>query len=182
MFGTLIDVGAEGNVFINDKGVALCPTLWAVYKQKGMGSDMIRWIVMIEDYKSPYRKLPIDEREALVSNIVYGKDVYKTCKERMVEDARDEYRKLQYDPLIDIYNAMSEQIYKMTKVYKGIVPTEENLADLNKIQIEMGKASKSRDDIKTLIIKDQESEIKIQGAGSDDLSHFEEMQNYKTGK
>jgi hypothetical protein len=33
MFGTLIDVGTDGNVFIQDKGVSLIPSLWAVYKK-----------------------------------------------------------------------------------------------------------------------------------------------------
>ncbi len=178
MFGTLVDVGADGNVFVNDKGVSLVPTLWAVYKKKGMGSNMVRWIVMVDDYKSPYRKLPLDEREVLVTNIVFGKDKYKTCQDKMVQDARMEYSRMQYDPLVDQYNAMSDQIYKMTKVYKTIIPTQENLEEINGIQIQMGKASKARDDIKTLIIKDQESEVKIQGAGAEDFSMFEEDQRH----
>lgn len=179
MFGTLVDVGTDGNVLVNDRGMALVPTLWAVYKKKGMGSNMVRWIVMVDDYKSPYRKLPVDEREVLVTNIVFGKDKYKTCQDQMVTDARTEYDRMQYDPLVDQYNAMSDQIYKMTKVYKTMIPTKENLSDINDIQIQMGKASKSRDDIKTLIIKDQESEVKIQGAGTEDFSMFEEEQRYK---
>ena len=179
MFGTLIDVGSDGNVFLQDKSIALVPSLWAVYKKKGMGSKMVRWIVMVDDYKSPYRKKPLDERIELVTNIVFGKPKYKSCEDKLVLLARSEYSKIQYDPLIDQYNAMSDQIYKMTKVYKNIVPTEENLEDLNNIQIQMGKASKSRDDIKTLIVKDQESEVKIQGAGTEDFSMFEEEQRYK---
>ena len=179
MFGTLIDVGSDGNVFLQDKSVSLIPSLWNVYKKKGMGSKMIRWIVMVDDYKSPYRKKPLDERIELVTNIVFGKPKYKSCEDKLVLLARYEYSKMQYDPLIDQYNAMSDQIYKMTKVYKNIVPTEENLEDLNNIQIQMGKASKSRDDIKTLIVKDQESEVKIQGAGTEDFSMFEEEQRYK---
>lgn len=179
MFGTLIDVGSDGNVFLQDKSIALIPSLWAVYKKKGMGSKMVRWIVMVDDYKSPYRKKPLDERVELVTNIVFGKPKYKSCEDKLVLLARSEYSKIQYDPLIDQYNAMSDQIYKMTKVYKNIVPTEENLEDLNNIQIQMGKASKSRDDIKTLIVKDQESEVKIQGAGTEDFSMFEEEQRYK---
>ncbi len=178
MFGTLIDVGTDGNVFVNDKGLALVPALWAVYKKKGMGSNMVRWIVMVDDYKSPYRKLPIDEREILVTNIVFGKPRYKTCLDSLVEQAREEYAKMQYDPLVDQYNAMSDQIYKMTRVYKSMVPTKENLSEINDIQIQMGKASKSRDDVKTLIIKDQESEIKIQGSGTEDFSMFEEEQRH----
>lgn len=179
MFGTLIDVSSDGNVFIQDKGVALIPTLWAVYKKKGMGSKMVRWIVMVDDYKSPYRKKPLDEREELVTEIVFGKKTYKTCEDPLVIAAREEYAKMQYDPLVDQYNAMSDQIYKMTKVYKSIVPTKENLEDINNISIQMGKASKARDDVKTLIIKDQESEVKIQGAGVDNFSMFEEEQMYK---
>jgi len=179
MFGTLIDVGNDGNVFLQDKALALMPKLWGVYKKKGMGSKMVRWIVMVDDYKSPYRKKPLDERVELVTNIVFGKPKYKTCGDVLVIAAREEYAKMQYDPLIDQYNAMSDQIYKMTKVYKTIIPTEENLEDINNIQIQMGKASKARDDIKTLIIKDQESEVKIQGAGTEDFSMFEEEQRYK---
>ena len=179
MFGTLIDVGSDGNVFLQDKAIALIPALWNVYKKKGMGSKMVRWIVMIDDYKSPYRKKPLDERYELVTNILFGKPKYKTCEDKLVLLARSEYAKMQYDPLIDQYNAMSDQIYKMTKVYRQIVPTEENLEDINNIQIQMGKASKARDDIKTLIIKDQESEVKIQGAGAEDFSMFEEEQRYK---
>ena len=177
IFGTAVDVDTDGNVFVNDKGVSLLPKLFEVYKKKGMGSNMVKWIVMVGDYKSPYRKLPLEERESLATSIVFGKSKYKTCEDDLVKDARKEYMKTQYDPLIDQYNAMSEQIFKTTQVYKSITPTKENLADLNKIQIEMGKAAKSRDDIKTLIVKDQESEIKIQGAGSEDFSMFEDRMN-----
>lgn len=179
MFGTAIDVDTDGNVFLNDKGVGLLPKLFEVYKKKGMGSSMVKWIVLVDDYKSPYRKLPLEERESLATNIVFSKSRYKTCEDDLVTDARDEYARTQYDPLIDQYRAMSDQIFKMTKVYRDMIPTKENLADLNKIQIEMGKAAKSRDDIKALIVKDQESEIKIQGAGSEDFSIFEDNLNLR---
>jgi hypothetical protein len=181
IFGTAIDVGTDGNVFMNDKGMALLPKMWEVYKKKGMGSKMVRWIVMVDDYKSPYRKKPLEERIELVTQIVFGKAKYKTCDDKLVEEARDEYRRTQYDPLIDQYNAMSDQIHKMTKVYRSIKPTKENLADLNKISIELAKSSKSRDDIKQLIVKDQESEIKIQGAGSEDFSLFEDEERIMGG-
>jgi hypothetical protein len=173
MFGTAIDVDTDGNVFLNDKGLALLPKLFEVYKKKGMGSNMVKWIVMVDDYKSPYRKLPLEERESLATSVVFEKMKYKTCEDELVVAAREEYARTQYDPLIDQYRAMSDQIFKMTKVYKSIKPDKENLSDLIKIQKEMGAAAKARDDIKTLIVKDQESEIKIQGAGSEDFSMFE---------
>jgi hypothetical protein len=87
--------------------------------------------------------------------------------------------KLQYDPLIDEYNAMCEQSFQITQVFRKIKPTQENLDELNKMQEQMGKAAKSRDYIKDLILKDQESEVKIQGTGSEDFSMFEEDVNMK---
>ena len=92
----------------------------------------------------------------------------------VVQNAIEEYKKLQYDPLIDEYNAMCEKSYQMTKVYRSIKPTAETLEDLNKMQEQMGKAAIARDKIKALILKDEESEAKISGTGSDDFSLFEQ--------
>ncbi len=76
--------------------------------------------------------------------------------------------------MIDEYNAMCEKSYQMTKVYRSIKPTAETLEDLNKMQEQMGKAAIARDKIKALILKDEESEAKISGTGSDDFSLFEQ--------
>ena len=95
-------------------------------------------------------------------------------KDQLVINAIEEYIKLQYDPLIDEYNSMCDKSYEMTKMYRGITPTESNLEDLNKLQEQMGKAAISRDKIKALILKDQESEAKISGTGSEDFSVFED--------
>ena len=95
------------------------------------------------------------------------------ANELMVE-AIDEYIKLQYDPLIDEYGAMCDQSFAMTKIYRSIVPTEKNLEDLTKLQVEMGKAAKARDAHKELILKDQETEANIQGTDSSDFTIFEQ--------
>jgi hypothetical protein len=174
MYNELIDVGRDGNVFLIDNSIALMPKMWDVYKDKNMGSNMVRWIVCMYDYKSPYRRLPEDERAAKVNYVVYGDKKNTKSSHQKVLDAIDEYKKLQYDPLIDQYNAMCEQAFKMTKVYRGIEPTETNLEDLNKLQEQMQKAATSRDKIKELILKDEQSEAKISGTGSDDFSIFEE--------
>ena len=49
MFGTLIDIDTEGNIFIHDKGVALLPKLYKVYKDKYLGSKAVKWIVAMHD-------------------------------------------------------------------------------------------------------------------------------------
>lgn len=174
MYNQLIDISKDGNVFLTDNSIALMPKMWDVYKDKHMGSKMVKWIVSVYDYKSPYRRLPEEERIAKATYIIFGSKTSSKIKSQKVKDAIDEYIKLQYDPLIDQYNAMCEQAFKMTVVYKGIKPTAENLEDLNKLQEQMQKAATSRDKIKELIKKDEESEGKIAGTGSDDFSIFEE--------
>ena len=174
MYNELIDVGKDGNVLLTDNSIALMPKMWSVYKNKHMGSKMVRWIVSVYDYKSPYRRLPLDEREVRVNSAIYDKKTNPHATKQVVLDAIDEYVKLQYDPLIDQYNAMCEQAFKMTKVYRDIEPDKDNLEDLNKLQEQMQKAATSRDKVKDLINKDEESEAKISGTGSEDFSLFEE--------
>lgn len=179
MYNTLIDIDRDGNVFLQDNSIALIPKMWAVYKNRKMGSKMVKWIVSVYDYKSPFRRLPLDERKARVSYAIYDKDKNPKENDDLVQKAIEEYTKLQYDPLIDQYNAMCEQAYKMTKVYRDIEPSENNLEELNKLQEQMQKAATSRDKIKELILKDMESETKISGTGSEDFSIFEQDQRLK---
>lgn len=174
MFNELIEIDREGNVFLQDNSISLMPKLFKVYKHKRMGSDMVRWIVSIADYKSPYRRLPEQERVRTVTYNIFSKYKHSWCESDLVLDAMSEYRKLQYDPLIDQYNAMSEQMYNVTHVYKSIVPTKENLEELNDIAIKMEKAAASRDKIKALILKDQESESKIAGTSFENFSVLEQ--------
>jgi hypothetical protein len=174
MYSELIDVDTDGNVFIKDNSIALMPKLFAAYKNKHMGSNMVKYIVGVYDYKSPFRRLPLEERKSRVAYSIYSKDKATSVGDKLVEEAIEEYVKLQYDPLIDEYDSMCDKSFQMTKVYRSIVPTAENLEDLNKMQEQMGKAAISRDKIKALILKDQETESKIQGTGSDDFSIWEQ--------
>lgn len=174
MYNELINVDTDGNVFLHDDSIGLMPKLFKVYKNKHMGSNMVKYIVGVYDYKSPFRRLPEDERKSRVAYSIYAKDKATKSSDKIVEDAIEEYLKLQYDPLIDQYNTMGEQIYKMNKVYGAMVPTEDNLEDMNKIQDQMGKAALAREKIRELILKDQQSESNIKGTGSEDFSVFEQ--------
>jgi len=176
MYNELINVDTDGNVFLHDDSIALMPKLFKVYKNKYMGSNMVKYIVSVYDYKSPFRRLPEEERKSRVAYSIYSKDKATNSSDKLVGEAIEEYLKLQYDPLIDQYNTMGEQIYKMNKVYGAMVPTEDNLEDMNKIQDQMGKAALAREKIKELILKDQQSESNIKGTGSEDFSVFEEDQ------
>ena len=166
MYNQLIEIDKDGNAFLQDDSIALMPKLWEVYKHKRMGSKMVKWIVAVYDYKSPFRRFPEDERKIQVSFSIYEKNTNSLANDELVIEAIEEYIKFQYDPLIDEYNSMLEQSYKMTKVYRAIEPTVANLEELNKLQELMGKAAKSRDAHKQLILKDKETESKIQGTVS----------------
>lgn len=174
MYNELINVSSDGNVFLQDDSIALMPCLWKVYKKKGMGSNMVKWVVAVYDYKSPYRRFPIEERKRQVSYSIFSK--YKCPHEdkEIVLDAINEYIRFQYDPLIDQYNAMGEQAFNVTAEFRKIKVTKKNIDEINDMQKKMAVSAKSREEIKVLILKDQESEAKIQGTGSDDFSMFEQ--------
>jgi hypothetical protein len=176
MYNELINIDTDGNVFLHDNSIALMPKMWEVYKDKYLGSSMVKYIVGVYDYKSPYRRLPEDERKSRVAYSIYSKERATRVSDKIVEEAIEEYLKLQYDPLIDQYNTMGEQMYKMNRVYKEMTPTEKNLEDMNKMQDQMGKAALARDKIKDLILKDQQSEAIIKGTGTEEFSVFEEDQ------
>lgn len=176
MYNELIEVGKDGNVFLQDDSIALMPEMWKVYKDKNLGSKAVKWIVSVYDYKSPFRRLPLEERKSRANYAVYQKATNTKSNNKLMLTAIDEYVKLQYDPLIDEYSAMCEQSYNMTKVYREMIPTEKNLDDMAKLQEQLGKAAKARDAHKTLILKAQKSEAKIQGTDSSDFSIFEQDQ------
>jgi hypothetical protein len=173
VFNELIEIDKEGNVFLQDDSIALMPKLWAVYKDKYGGSKMVRWIVSMDDYKSPFRRLPEEERSERVTMNIFEKRSMKKTSEKLVLEAREEYKLLQFDPMIDQYNAMSEQMFLMTKVFRSMRPTKDNLTELNDMQIKMQKAAEAREKLKAMILKDQDSEANIQGTGSEDFSMFE---------
>jgi hypothetical protein len=173
MYNHLIEIQKDGNVFLQDDSIALMPKLWAVYKDKHMGSNGVRWIVAMCDYKSPFRRLPLEERTRQVSFSVFGKDVWSYAKDKKVDEAIDEYNMLQRSPLIDQYNAMLEMSYKITKTYQTMSPTKENISDINKLAVEMQKAADSMEKLKELIIKSQDADSKFHGSTSGDFSILE---------
>lgn len=178
MFNTLIDIDRDGNIFLIDKSIALAPKLWAVYKDKNMGSNMVRWIVSVEDYKSIYRQLPMELREERSMDSIFGeKNGY--CTNKKVKEARLEYRKLQYDPLYDQYEAMNEKMFEITKVFRTIKVKEDNIDMINELSVKMEKAAASRQRIQKLIEESGVTQMNLHGKDGDDLSFQEEILEMK---
>jgi hypothetical protein len=173
MYNQLIEIDKSGDVFLQDDSISLMPKLWAVYKDKKLGSDAVRWIVAMTDYKSPYRRLPKQERARQVSFDIFEKEKWQHANDSKIEEAIKEYNMLQRNPLVDQYNAMFEMSYKITETYKNMHPTASNISDVNKLAVEMQKAADSMEKLKDLILKSQESESKIHGSGLEDMSLLE---------
>ena len=180
MFGTLIDIDTDGNILMKDKGVALLPKLFKVYKSKYLGSKAVKWIVAMYDYKSPYRSLPIEQRETMINNLILEKENCTFKDKDEVKQAIEEYKKLNYDPDYEEYRAMVNKSAEAIKVFKELPVSTENLSVINDLQVEMGKAAKSRRELKNAIIQEIESGNKIAGVGGDDdLSLFEQEEMLK---
>jgi len=163
MLGTLVDINSKGNIFLVDKSIALAPKLWEVYKNKNMGSNMIRYIVSMYDYKSIYRKLPIQQREKRVIRSIWEDKPNKYINHKLVKEAIEEYNSLQYDPDIDTYNVMLEKAVDINQVYKDLKVTKDNLDEVNVLQDKMAKAAESRIKVAEIIKKNEESDMKIFG-------------------
>lgn len=178
---TLVDIDSGGNVFITNKGIALAPKLYEVYKNKNMGSNMVKWIVAVEDYKSIYNRLPMNlrEEEAMV-NIFGGKNSY--CSNKLVTEARKEYRKFDYDPLMEQYQLMVQKSHDMNEVYRNMKPNKTNFSAILKLESEMEKAAQARERMKKIIVDNSKSSNKIHGRDEEDLSLQEEMLRRKGDK
>lgn len=174
MFGTLIDIDRDANVFLSDKGVALLPELFVVYKHKRMGSDMVKWIVSVYDYKSPYRNLPFEIRVREITYKIFKKKYNKLTESSEVQRAITEYCNEQYDELIEQYNLMGEKNHEKMKLYKAMPVTKETLAELNSLELEMHRGAQERQKLKAIIIKNQQEEVKIHGAKENSFSVMEE--------
>jgi len=171
---TLVDIDSGGNVFVTNKGIALAPKLFEVYKNKNMGSNMVKWIVSVEDYKSIYNRLPMAQREEeAMMNIFGNKNGY--CTNKLVIEARKEYRKFDYDPLMEQYQLMVQKSHDMNEVYRNIKPNKNNLSEILKIEADMEKSAQARERMKKIIIENSKSQNKLHGREEEDLSLQEEM-------
>jgi hypothetical protein len=106
----LFSVDAEGDVVLQDDTFMLIPELRKVYQDKKLGSDAIKWIVLMHDYRSPYRQLLEQERSKDVTFDIYNKTTHKALDCLLVKEAVEKYKRLQYDPLIEQYMVYTEKI------------------------------------------------------------------------
>jgi len=160
----LFDIDSEGDVILQDDTFLLIPELRDVYKDKKLGSKAIRWLVLVCDYCSPYRRLLLDKRKEDVSLDLYDKGSVKALECDLMEAAIAKYKSLQYEPVYEQYIIYTRKIAQYNDYMDKLDVTNENAEDLQKVMIGQQKVVEAREVIRELILKKKEEEV-IGGGG-----------------
>ena len=174
MFGTIIKTNSNGSLVMDQKYFALCPELFAVYKDKHMGSKMLQYIVNMYDYSSIYRHLAFDVRQEEVCMAIWGKETHPRIKHEKVQKAIALYEYVQYDPLKDQYQAMVTKNKRKVEIYNMMEVHEKNFSTINDYEAKMQKSTEGLERLKERI-ESQDEEREIMGNHSGNLSYVEEM-------
>tara|TARA_R110001632_G_scaffold193983_1_gene314963 strand:+ start:4348 stop:4881 length:534 start_codon:yes stop_codon:yes gene_type:complete len=158
----ILNVDKKGDVRVQDENVTLVPEFLAVLQEEGLGSDALKWVALITDYDSPYAYLPIEERKKVVTRDIYGKYNIKFANSKVISDAIEKYKSLQFDPLDEQYAAFNKKINEYTVLMDKMPVTPDNAADIQKIMIGIEKVLNTRQKIIDAIEKRGKRQ-KIQG-------------------
>lgn len=170
----LFEVDKDGDVFIQDSRIAMMPKLWQIYKSKD-GDKYVKFIIYVYDYHSPYRTKPLKERMRMVGDVIFGEKFnQKNLHNKKIEEAADEYIKVQYDPLMDQYQLYNEKIKEINDYLRSQSVNSENAEDIAKLMNAQFKITESRDKLSDMIIQRGDKEAKIHGGGN--ISRLEQMQ------
>ena len=176
MFGPIIDIDKTGSALLDKRFFKLVPEFFDVYNDKNLGGKMLLYIVCVYDRKSPYRHLPYEVRKEDVALRFFGDKHHSRCHHPKVQKAIDIYKYIQYDPLIEQYNALVNKNAEKLKVYSLMVVTEGNLESINKNEALMQKSTEGLGKLKDAI-NSEEEEHKIMGREGTNLSFIEERMN-----
>lgn len=173
MYRELLDVNKDGNALKNEPFIKTLPKMYAVYKDKQMGTKMVQYIVCYCDYKSPYAFLPVEEKQKEICQNTWGTPSHPRLSHKKVKEAMEEYNRLQYDAHRHQYIVMTQKLHDLTRVYEDIEATEKNFKTLNDMQMQLDKSSNARNNVKELIKKDMEAETNLFGTEVGQLSIME---------
>ena len=123
----LVQLSKIGKLIIEDDGIYAIPEFRELLETKGFGEPAMRAIALIQDYESPYRHRPEDDRPTFVLRDVYGRDAKKTLslKNPKCKAAIEKYNLLQYDPYREELKATDKIIQVSTKLKNNLDVTDE---------------------------------------------------------
>jgi hypothetical protein len=164
----LFKIDDEGDVKLQDDTFLLIPELKEVYDSSELGSKAIRWIVLVYDYKSPYRQLTLSARIEEATQDIYQKKKVKELNCGLMQDAIKKYNKLQFDPLRDQYRVYTDKIAEYNEYISKMGLRSDTAKELQDLMINSEKVIKARENLKEMIIK-KEDEERIHGGGEASL-------------
>lgn len=168
----LFSIELDGDVKLQDDTFLLIPELRVLYDK--YGSKYVRYVVLVCDYKSPYRQLISTERGKQVCEDIWGTDISKVkhLDSEVVKGAIAKYKKLQYDPTIEQYLVYTEKIAEYNEFIRTMPILKDNAEMLSRVMKSVKDITEAREELKDLILK-KEEESKMKGGG--DASLLEEL-------
>jgi hypothetical protein len=160
----------DGDVKLQDDTFLLIPELRTLYEKHG--SKYIRYVILMCDYKSPYRQLILTNREKEVCFDVWGEEKVKHLDSELVNKAKEKYKKLQYDPTVEQYLVYTEKISEYNQFLREMPIAKDNAEMLSRVMKSVKDITEAREELKDLILK-KEEESKMMGGG--EASLLEEM-------
>jgi len=173
LFGTIIDISSDGNVLLNKKYIHLIPEFNDVFNDKNLGGPMIKWIINVYDYNSPFKHLPLDVRKEDMTEMIFGKKKYSRCNHPKVKKAVELYKYVQYNPLREQYDSLVNKNKQKLEIFDLIEVTEKNIQELNNVESKMMASGEKLEALKKRL-KVEEEENKMMGTGDSELSFIEE--------
>lgn len=164
----LFSIEVDGDVKLQDDTFLLIPELKTLYDKHG--SKYIRYVVLMCDYKSPYRQLILNEREKEVCIDVWGdeKSKIKHLDTELVKQAKEKYKRLQYDPTVEQYLVYTEKIAEYNQWLREMPIGKDNAEMLGRVMKSVKDITEAREELKDLILK-KEEESKMMGGGEASL-------------
>jgi hypothetical protein len=168
----LFAIEVDGDVKLQDDTFLLIPEMRELYE--GLGSDFVRYVVLMADYKSPYKQLLHGARQEEVCDDIWKKEPkkIKELKNPLIISAIAKYKKLQYDPLVEQYQVYTEKIAEFNQWLREMPITKDNAEMLGRVMKAQTDIRESREELMQLILK-KEEESKMMGGG--EASLLEEM-------
>lgn len=103
----IFSVDLESKLILDPDVITLVPAL------KKLTQEQLLYVILLEDYSSPYWQYPVQERERFAKAQAFGKKDVKLENNQFIQDAIIQYRSLQYEPKRETRKAYINKIHML---------------------------------------------------------------------
>lgn len=149
----LFNLNKKGNILINKHAVQLCPELAYLTEEEML------FVVLSQDYSSPYKQLPENDRIRRSIHHAFGTTDAKPLEKEIIKIAIDRYRSLQYDPKRELIRTYKKKLNMLGRALED----EEQASAIKNIISTQKEIVKSIDALEEEISKNEQEEAQIEG-------------------